>query len=137
MSPSLLQSKETHLQSLLMRNGERERARATTPLSRSKSVGSLQNSTGSIETLKALFEAKAKAQLKPKASFKTGKVIYTADKPMMNGEAEDVQCAPEKPIKPAENKFKKEPKDDFLTQKVKVITLLCSITKHNCFVPTV
>ncbi|XP_043961320.1 LIM domain-containing protein isoform X1 [Gambusia affinis] len=112
MTPSPLHSRETHLESLLKRNEERERARATTTLTRSKSVGSLQNSSGSIEALKALFESKATAKLKPKSSFKTGNVAlgYAVDKPVMNGETEDVQSA--------EKKTKKEPKDDFLTQKV-------------------
>ncbi|XP_023182220.1 xin actin-binding repeat-containing protein 1-like isoform X2 [Xiphophorus maculatus] len=120
MTPSPLNSRETHLESLLKRNEERERVRATATLTRSKSVGSLQNSTGSIEALKALFELKTTAKLKPKSSFRTGNVAlgYAVDEPVMNGETEDVQSATEEQKKPAEKKTKKEPKDDFLTQKV-------------------
>ncbi|XP_027861315.1 LIM domain and actin-binding protein 1 isoform X3 [Xiphophorus couchianus] len=120
MTPSPLNSRDTHLESLLKRNEERERARATATLTRSKSVGSLQNSTGSIEALKALFELKTTAKLKTKSSFRTGNVAlgYAVDEPVMNGETEDVQSATEEQKKPAEKKTKKEPKDDFLTQKV-------------------
>ncbi|XP_047206127.1 LIM domain-containing protein isoform X5 [Girardinichthys multiradiatus] len=116
MTPSLLQSRETDLESLLKRNEERERAWARATLTRSKSVGSLQNSTGSIETLKALFESKATAPVKSKSGFRPGNVAlsYTADMSVMNGEDVNVQSAAEEQIKPA----KKEPKDDYLTQKV-------------------
>ncbi|XP_016528693.1 LIM domain and actin-binding protein 1 isoform X2 [Poecilia formosa] len=121
MTSSPLHSRETHLESLMKRNEERERARSTATLTRSKSVGSLQNTTGSsIEALKALFELKATAKQRPKSSFKTGNVAlgHAVDEPAVNGEAEDVQSAAEEQKKPAEKKTKKEPKDDFLTQKV-------------------
>ncbi|MEQ2294525.1 hypothetical protein AMECASPLE_004832 [Ameca splendens] len=116
MTPSVLQSRENDLESLLKRNEERERARARTTLTRSKSVGSLQNSTGSIETLKALFESKATAPVKPKSGFRPGNVAlsYNADVSVMNGEDVNVQSATKEQIKPA----KKVPKDDYLTQKV-------------------
>ncbi|XP_017157224.1 LIM domain and actin-binding protein 1 isoform X4 [Poecilia reticulata] len=121
MTSSPLHSRETHLESLMKRNEERERARSTATLTRSRSVGSLQNTTGSsIEALKAVFESKATAKLKPKSSFKTGNVAlgHAVDEPVVNGEAEDVQSAAGAQKKPAEKKTKKEPKDDFLTQKV-------------------
>ncbi|XP_014847949.1 PREDICTED: xin actin-binding repeat-containing protein 1-like isoform X2 [Poecilia mexicana] len=121
MTSSPLHSRETHLESLMKRNEERERARSTATLTRSKSVGSLQNTTSSsIEALKALFESRATAKQRPKSSFKTGNVAlgHAVDEPAVNGEAEDVQSAAEEQKKPAEKKTKKEPKDDFLTQKV-------------------
>ncbi|KAM4543942.1 solute carrier family 22 member 13-like [Fundulus diaphanus] len=120
MTPSQVRDRESHLESLLKRNEERERARTKAPLTRSRSAGCVQNSAGSIDALKALFESKATAQLKPKSGYGSGNVASscTANTPVLNAEAEDVQSAAEEQIKPAEIKAKREPKDDYLTQKV-------------------
>ncbi|XP_035980748.1 uncharacterized protein LOC105938405 isoform X5 [Fundulus heteroclitus] len=124
MTPSQVRDRESHLESLLKRNEERERARSKAPLTRSRSVGCVQNSSGSIEALKALFESKATAPLKPKSGYGSGNVALscTANTPVLNAEAEDVQSAAEEQIKPAETKAKREPKDDYLTQKVVNLT---------------
>ncbi|XP_034035563.1 uncharacterized protein LOC117518235 [Thalassophryne amazonica] len=73
---SLLDSKESQLQSLMRRNEEREMSRASTNLKHSKSVGSLQSGSGTIDALRALFESKADIQHKVKNSFRSAK---TAD----------------------------------------------------------
>ncbi|XP_074477614.1 uncharacterized protein LOC141759445 isoform X2 [Sebastes fasciatus] len=101
ITPSLLESKETHLESLMMRNDARERSRDKTNLTRSKSVGSLQSSAGSIGALKALFESKADTQMKVKSSFRAASFTspYKAADiaPMVNGELEEVKSSAEKP----------------------------------------
>ncbi|XP_037312136.1 LIM domain-containing protein isoform X5 [Pungitius pungitius] len=61
-APYLPESKETRLESLMKRNDMRERDKSR--LTRSKSMGSLRSSAGSIGPLKALFEAKAATQNK-------------------------------------------------------------------------
>lgn len=121
---SPLQVPETHLESLMRRSKERDQTQAKSNLPRSKSMGSLPTSTGSIEALKAVFEPNAAAQKKVKSSFKTAKVTLspTADMPRMNGEAVDVQKAAHEQKIPAGNKAKKEAKEDYVTQKVKTIT---------------
>ncbi|XP_044032527.1 LIM domain-containing protein isoform X2 [Siniperca chuatsi] len=101
ITPSLLESKETHLESLMWRNAEREGSRAKTNLTRSKSMGSLQNSAGSIEALKTLFESKATTQNKAKSSFRAESFTSphkAADiMPVMNGEVEEVKSSAEEP----------------------------------------
>ncbi|KAG7224927.1 hypothetical protein INR49_014843 [Caranx melampygus] len=95
ISPPLLESKDSHLASLMRRNEERERSQAKSSLTRSKSMGSLQNSAGSIEALKTLFESKAATRNKVKSSFRDGnfKSPYKAADvmPMMNGDSEEVK----------------------------------------------
>ncbi|XP_037549884.1 LIM domain-containing protein [Nematolebias whitei] len=117
---SPLQVPETHLESLMRRSKERDQTQAKSSLPRSKSMGSLQTSTASIEALKAVFEADPPAQRKVKSSFKTAKVTLspTADMPMMNGEAVYVQKAAEEQKIPAGNKAKKEAKEDYVNQKL-------------------
>lgn len=94
ITPSLPESKETHLESLMWRNDKRERSRAKTSLTRSKSVGSLQNSAGSIDALKALFESKAAKSSVRALSFpsphKAADIV-----PVMNREVKEVQSSAE------------------------------------------
>ncbi|XP_017262169.1 LIM domain-containing protein isoform X2 [Kryptolebias marmoratus] len=120
MTSSPLQTRESHLESLMRRNKEREQTRGKTNLSRSKSMGSLQTGSGSIEALRAVFESKSPAQKKVRRSFKTTNVTLspTADVPMMNGEAEDVQRAAEEKKIPTGNKARKEANEDYVAQKV-------------------
>ncbi|KAM6900552.1 uncharacterized protein FYW49_017067 [Xenentodon cancila] len=121
--PSPLQSTEVYLES--GRNEERERERATASLTRSKSMGSLPNSSGSIEALKALFESKAKAENKVKSSVRAANVMpgHTADMPMMNGKVEAMlptaegRKIPELKIQRAENYAKRDAKEDHVTRK--------------------
>ncbi|XP_038584811.1 LIM domain-containing protein isoform X2 [Micropterus salmoides] len=86
--------KETQLESLMWRNDDREQSRAKTSLTRSKSMGSLQNSAVSIEALKTLFESKAATGNKVKSSFTAAG--FTAPHkaadimPVMNGAVEEV-----------------------------------------------
>ncbi|XP_070784653.1 xin actin-binding repeat-containing protein 2-like [Enoplosus armatus] len=127
ITPSLLESKETHLESLVWKKEERERSRAKTNLTRSKSLGSLQNSARSIETLKTLFESKAATQNKAKSSFRDASFtspFKAADiMPVMNGEAEEVKSSEDEPknqIPPAApvNEAKTGAKENHVTQKV-------------------
>lgn len=63
-------------------------------------MGSLQNSTGSIEALKALFESKAAMQNKVKSSFRVPNATShykTADVSVMNGEAAELKNTIEEP----------------------------------------
>ncbi|XP_068160670.1 LIM domain-containing protein [Antennarius striatus] len=94
------QSKESHLESLMWRNEERERSRVKTNLVRSKSMGSLQNGTGSIEVLKALFESKPAASKNVKSSFRAANMQSfnkAADLTQaINGDAEEVKRPEEK-----------------------------------------
>ncbi|XP_040922243.1 LIM domain-containing protein [Toxotes jaculatrix] len=127
ITPSLLESKETHLASLMRRNDERERSRAKTTLTRSKSVGGLQNSAGSIEALKALFESKAATQNKVKSSFRAANLVSPHKEagimPVMNGEVEEVKRSSEEqmtnitPDAPV-NDTKTDAKEDHVTRKV-------------------
>ncbi|KAM9337188.1 uncharacterized protein ABDE67_018497 [Symphorus nematophorus] len=123
ITPSLLQSKDTHLDAMMGRNEERERSRAKTNLTRSKSMGSLQNSAGSIGALKALFESKTDTQNKVKSSFRAASSLSphkAADiMPVMNGEVEEVKMPAEK-LKtqiPADAPTN-DAKDDHVTRKV-------------------
>ncbi|XP_078018759.1 uncharacterized protein LOC117264807 isoform X4 [Epinephelus lanceolatus] len=92
ITPSLLESKET-LESLMRRNEMRERSRDKTNLTRSKSVGSLHSSAGSIGALKALFESKAATQNTVKSSVRA--VSFTSPyreadiMPVVNGDVEE------------------------------------------------
>lgn len=100
ISPSHAESKDTQLESLMRRNDERVQFRAKTNLSRSKSMGSLLNSTGSIDTLKTLFEAKAAMQNKVKNNYRATNFTLpykAADMSMKNGEAEEVKNTTGKP----------------------------------------
>ncbi|XP_038149613.1 LIM domain-containing protein [Cyprinodon tularosa] len=118
--PSPLKSRETHPDSLLKKNDEQEQARTKVSLTRSKSVGSLQTGSRSIEALKAVFETKATAEYKPKSSFRAGNpaLDHNANIPLVNGEAEEVQIPWKEQMKPAKMKSKKEQKDDSPPQKV-------------------
>lgn len=120
---SLLESKESHLEAVVRRNDKRERPQAKTSLTRSKSLGSLQNNAGSIEALKALFESKAATQNKAKSSFRAinspSSCQATDNMQVMNGEVEKVKSPAEKPktqipaVAPVNNA-----KDDRVSQKV-------------------
>ncbi|XP_075309215.1 uncharacterized protein LOC142370523 [Odontesthes bonariensis] len=118
ITPSPRQGTGT-LESLMRRNEEKELAQAKTSLTRSKSTSSLQNTTNSMEALKALFEMKATAKNKVKSSFKAAGVTssYTANMPVMNGEAKDVQVAAEKQKIPAEKSTKINAEEDHVTRK--------------------
>ncbi|RVE58778.1 hypothetical protein OJAV_G00197350 [Oryzias javanicus] len=99
-TPSPQPSRETSLEFLLRRNEERKQSGAQPSLTRSKSVGSLQNSSGSIEALKAVFEPKGAAKTKARSSFPPASATPNgmAEMPVvMNGEAEDT-------LSPAEGK---------------------------------
>ncbi|KAM8731780.1 uncharacterized protein AB9X84_026058 isoform 2-T4 [Acanthopagrus schlegelii] len=93
MTPSLSESPEIRLEVLIMRNEEKERSRAKAGLVRSKSVGSLQSSTVSIEALKAVFESKAQNNTKSsfRASSSTSPYKSADFMPVMNGKAEEVE----------------------------------------------
>ncbi|XP_067342112.1 LIM domain-containing protein isoform X2 [Channa argus] len=87
------ESKDTYLECLMRRNDEKLQSRAKTNLSRSKSMGSLQNSTGSIKALKALFESKAATQNKVKSNFRAAhstSAYKAAHIPVINGDTEEV-----------------------------------------------
>uniref|UniRef100_A0A3P9HUD6 LIM zinc-binding domain-containing protein n=1 Tax=Oryzias latipes TaxID=8090 RepID=A0A3P9HUD6_ORYLA len=90
--PSPQLSRETSLEFLLRRNEERKQSGAQPSLTRSKSVGSLQNSSGSIEALKAVFEPKGAAKTRAWSSFPPASATPNgmAETPVMNGEAEDM-----------------------------------------------
>lgn len=93
ITPSILESKETNLESLMKRDDVRKQSRDKTNLTRSESMGSLQSSAGSIGALKALFESKADAQNKVKSSFRAASFTSphkAADvMPVVNGEVEE------------------------------------------------
>ncbi|XP_075994142.1 xin actin-binding repeat-containing protein 1-like [Genypterus blacodes] len=57
-----LESEERQLESMIIRNDEKERSHFKTSLSRSKSMTSLQNGTGAIEALRARFESRSDAE---------------------------------------------------------------------------
>ncbi|KAF6716699.1 Xin actin-binding repeat-containing protein 1 [Oryzias melastigma] len=99
-TPSPQPSRETSLEFLLRRNEERKQSGAKPSLTRSKSVGSLQNSSGSIEALMAVFEPKGAAKTKVRSSFPPASTTPNGMEEMpvvMNGEAEDM-------LSPAEGK---------------------------------
>ncbi|XP_022600111.1 uncharacterized protein LOC111221066 isoform X1 [Seriola dumerili] len=124
ISPSLVEVKETRLVSLMRRNDEREGSRAETGLKRSKSMGSLHSSAGSIGALKALFESKASAQDKVRSGFRAADFTSpykAADfRPVMNGESEEVKRSAEDQTKPPADAPVKETdaKEDRVTRKV-------------------
>lgn len=126
ISPSHVESKDTHLEYLMRRNDERVRSRAKTTLSRSKSMGSLQNSTGSIEALKALFESKAGIQNKDKSNFKVANSTssYKAvDVSAINGDAEEIKNTTVEPKtqKSADaSVVKGDAREDHVTRKVNI-----------------
>ncbi|XP_039645973.1 LIM domain-containing protein isoform X3 [Perca fluviatilis] len=101
ITPSLLESKETHLESLMRRNEAREQSLDKTNLTRSKSMGSLQSSAGSIGALKALFESKTATPNKMKSSFRDASFTtpYKAAgiMPVVNGEVEEVKSSAVQP----------------------------------------
>lgn len=80
----------------MRKNGERERSQAKTSLARSKSVGNLQASAGSIGAMKALFESKAATQNKVKSSFRAISSPSSC-KAADDGAAEEVKRPAEKP----------------------------------------
>ncbi|XP_063339277.1 LIM domain-containing protein [Pelmatolapia mariae] len=119
MTPSRPESKETHLESLMRKNSEKEKSRAKTNLTRSKSMSSLKSSTGSIEALRALFESKASLKNNAKTSLRAADFTssYTTDVSKMNGEVEDVQIAAEEQ-ETETCTDKTDVKDDRVTRKV-------------------
>nr|XP_012773435.1 LIM domain and actin-binding protein 1 isoform X2 [Maylandia zebra]XP_012773436.1 LIM domain and actin-binding protein 1 isoform X2 [Maylandia zebra] len=119
ITPSRLESKETHLESLMRKSSEKEKSRAKTNLTRSKSMSSLKSSTGSIEALRALFESKASLKNNAKTSLRAADFTssYTTDVSKMNGEVEDVQIAVEEQgMETCADKT--DVKDDRVTRKV-------------------
>ncbi|CAG5896004.1 unnamed protein product [Menidia menidia] len=120
MTPPSRQSTGTHLESPTRKNEVRELVPAKANLTRSKSTGSLQSTTRSIEALKTLFETKSTAKNKVKSDFKAAGITprHTADVPVMNGEAEDVQLAAEQQKVPAGKNTKKDAKEDHERKKV-------------------
>ncbi|XP_056220842.1 LIM domain-containing protein isoform X1 [Seriola aureovittata] len=124
ISPSLAEVKETRLVSLMRRNDEREGSRAETGLTRSKSMGSLHSTAGSIGALKALFESKASARDKVRNGFRAADFTSpykAADfRPVMNGESEEVKKSAEDQTKPTADALVKETdaKEDRVTRKV-------------------
>lgn len=129
-TPSALESKETHLETLGRRMDAREQSRDRTGLTRSKSMGSLQSSARSIGPLKALFESKAATQNKPESSFRAVSFSppnETADiLPAANREVEKVKSSAEEPkIQiPADAPVSAAKTDakDHVTRKVNIIT---------------
>ncbi|XP_041824651.1 LIM domain-containing protein isoform X3 [Melanotaenia boesemani] len=119
MTPPPREHTETRLESLMRRNKERDMSLAKTSLSRSKSESSLHNSKGSIETLKAVFESKP-TQNKVKGNVRAASVTstFSANIPVMNGEAEDVKGAAKEQKIPSDKNAKKDAKEDHVTQKV-------------------
>ncbi|CAI5673110.1 unnamed protein product [Oreochromis niloticus] len=97
ITPSRLESRVADLESLMRRNSEKEKSRAKTNLTRSKSMSSLKGSTGSIEALRALFESKASLKNNRQSSLRAADFTsnYTADVSKMNGDVEDVQITAE------------------------------------------
>uniref|UniRef100_UPI003AAE3B8F uncharacterized protein n=1 Tax=Centroberyx gerrardi TaxID=166262 RepID=UPI003AAE3B8F len=93
VSGQLESEPESKLESLLRRNDEKERSQPKTNLSRSKSMGSLQGSAGSIGALKALFESKVGTPQELKSSFRAAShtpPTKAADiMPGVNGEVEE------------------------------------------------
>lgn len=83
---------ESKLELLLRRNDEKQQPQTETNLRRSKSMGSLQNCTGTIVALKALFESKAAAPHKVKGSFRAASLTAPSEAadimPAVSGEAE-------------------------------------------------
>ncbi|XP_044196210.1 LIM domain-containing protein isoform X2 [Thunnus albacares] len=121
-----LETKETHLESVMKRNNESERSQPKTNLSRSKSMGSLHNSA-SIDALKALFESKGATQNKLKSSFRAANVTTPSKAadilPVMNGEVEEVKSSAEKqktqiPADAPVNDVKPDAKEENASRKV-------------------
>lgn len=113
------------LESLMRRNSEKEKSRAKTNLTRSKSMSSLKGSTGSIEALRALFESKASLKNNRQSSLRAADFTsnYTADVSKMNGDVEDVQITAE--AQETETwADKTDVKDDRVTRKVNTTSLL-------------
>ncbi|KAF7669408.1 hypothetical protein LDENG_00203420 [Lucifuga dentata] len=121
---SQLESKESKLESLITRNNEREWSLAKTKLSRSMSMGNLQNSTRTIEALKALFESKPETPHEVRKNFRaTSTSLTKADDTtsMMNGEAKEEEerntQIPLPAAGPADH-MKTHEKEDDVTRKV-------------------
>lgn len=109
----------------MRKNSEKEKSRAKTNLTRSKSMSSLKSSTGSIEALRALFESKASLKNNSKTSLRAADFTssYTTDVSKMNGEVEDVQIAVEEQgLETCPDKT--DVKDDRVTRKVNTTSLL-------------
>ncbi|KAM6970845.1 uncharacterized protein LKV04_016582 [Tautogolabrus adspersus] len=118
---------QPNLEYLMLRNEERERSRAKSNLTRSKSMGSLQKTTTSIGTLKALFESKAATPNNSKRILRDGSITSTNRAvdilPVMNGKIEEVKISAEKPktqtpAHPPRNDAKNDAKEDHVTRKV-------------------
>lgn len=117
ISPSHVERKEIHLEQLVRRNNEMVQCRARTNLSRSKSMGSLQNSPGSIVALKAQYESKDATQNNVKSTYTAAHVTppyKAADMSVKHGDAEEVK--PEEQPKSADAQSKT--KERHVTQKV-------------------
>ncbi|XP_053268997.1 LIM domain-containing protein [Pleuronectes platessa] len=112
ITPSLVESKEIYPASQTKRSYEGERSQAKTGLTRSRSMGSLQNGTGSIEALKARFES-TQNNTATQARVKAAGIP-----PLMNGEAGEVKSSAE------EQKTRNPPvnetgaKEDHVTRKI-------------------
>ena len=126
-----MESREVYPASQTKRSYEGERSQAKPGLTRSRSMGSLQNGAGSIEALKARFEStqdNTATQARVKSGFRAAEFTspYKAAgiTPLMNGEAEEVKRSAE------EQKTRNPPvndtdaKEDHVTRKVNKMTRL-------------
>ncbi|XP_029979778.1 xin actin-binding repeat-containing protein 1 [Sphaeramia orbicularis] len=111
---------------LMRRNEMREHSQVKTNLIRSKSMGNLQNSSGSILTLRSMFESNAVTQTKPKTGFKAANFTSSSKRAditaIMNGETEEINAAGELKthitVDAPENDTNIKAKDDRPFQKV-------------------
>ncbi|XP_065804930.1 LIM domain-containing protein [Labrus bergylta] len=114
---------QPNLEYLMLRNEERERSRAKSNLTRSKSMGSLQKATSSIGTLKALFESKAATPNNSKRTLRD-RSITTPNRavdilPLMNGKTEEVKISAEEPkTQTPAHPPRHDAKEDHVTPKV-------------------
>lgn len=110
----------------MRRKEMREHSQVKTNLTRSKSMINLQNSSGSISTLRSKFESNAVTQNKPKMGFKAANFTSFSKKAditaMMYGETEEINAAGELKthinVDAPENDTKIKAKEDRPIQKV-------------------
>lgn len=124
ITPSPLESKEIHLDSKTRRNDEREQSQANPSLMRTKSMGSLQNSPGSIKDLKAWFESKSVTK-STVADFMSPADVM----PVMNGQVEKgkrsgqeqkTHVPPDVPVKNAKTDAKEDPMTQTTVKKPRI-----------------
>ncbi|XP_055363695.1 LIM domain-containing protein isoform X2 [Betta splendens] len=122
IAPSYVESKETHLEHLIRRSDERVRFQTGSNLSRSKSLGSLQSSPGSVVALKARYESKDAVHNKIKGRYTAANVTspYKAADVSAKGGAEEEK--PRKQPNTADASVVDAPrkaKEDHVTKKVR------------------